>query len=373
MEKKGLALIYDPHNLLQFVWYYCAEGKGKKWDALCLPNGYKGEYMSGFCEKASIFDKIYKSDDEFINQGILKKATLFLKMLMYAIMHKQHVLCRKIVGNYVNLDDYDELVVLTDSGIVSGACMALGKEKKVVILEDGTGDYFKRTTYFQKDGKVNIFQVQGYLLAKLGYSCPGHKYILKTSNDCIKYCSNIEAMTFHGYKSMEQLFDMTKVDKEEYEDILNRIYEQINGMPFETVDAVVFTDRMTDFSEKPEKYIHKFEEYINSNYKRILLKRHPRDDTNYHFADNVEVIEVSQEVPAEVLLPYIENKDIIFMYLSSVIWYIRPYRYPISYVYFEGFYEEGKTQNTEGQYMSEEMMMEKLKKLGPDSCNQIRL
>ena len=52
---KGLAVIYDPHNLYQFVWYYCNHGKQKKWDALSLPNGGRGEYMHSFCEDTGIF------------------------------------------------------------------------------------------------------------------------------------------------------------------------------------------------------------------------------------------------------------------------------------------------------------------------------
>ena len=56
MEKmKGLAIIYDPHNLYQFLWYYCNKGKIKEWDALCLPNGYKGEYMHTFVRNREFF------------------------------------------------------------------------------------------------------------------------------------------------------------------------------------------------------------------------------------------------------------------------------------------------------------------------------
>ena len=50
-EKKGLAVIYDPHNLYQFIWYYCNAGRDMVWDALCLPNDKKGEYMHTYCEK----------------------------------------------------------------------------------------------------------------------------------------------------------------------------------------------------------------------------------------------------------------------------------------------------------------------------------
>jgi hypothetical protein len=58
-KKKGLAVIYDPHNVYQFLWYYCTYGKDIEWYALCLPNSYKGEYLSNECKKMNIFKEIY--------------------------------------------------------------------------------------------------------------------------------------------------------------------------------------------------------------------------------------------------------------------------------------------------------------------------
>lgn len=131
MEKlKGLAIIYDPHNLYQFVWYYCNEGKQKEWDALCLPNGYKGEYMHTFCEKAEIFSKIYKYDTDFGNMTSLKKLKVVMSMFGHFIIGQRQRFCKKLVNTYVKLDDYDEIVVIADVGVVSGACVALGNEKK---------------------------------------------------------------------------------------------------------------------------------------------------------------------------------------------------------------------------------------------------
>ena len=62
--KKGLAVIYDPHNVYQFLWYYCTYGKDIEWSALCLPNSYKGEYLSEPCRKLGIFKKIYRDTDK---------------------------------------------------------------------------------------------------------------------------------------------------------------------------------------------------------------------------------------------------------------------------------------------------------------------
>ena len=62
LESKGLILVYDPHNLYQFLWYYCTYGKDMKWDALCLPNEGKGEYMSAYCKRVGIFEQVYSDE-----------------------------------------------------------------------------------------------------------------------------------------------------------------------------------------------------------------------------------------------------------------------------------------------------------------------
>ena len=57
--KKGLAVFYDPHNVYQFLWYYCTYGGGNmEWSALCLPNSFLGDQVSEFCKKLDIFKKI---------------------------------------------------------------------------------------------------------------------------------------------------------------------------------------------------------------------------------------------------------------------------------------------------------------------------
>ena len=86
---KGLAVIYDPHNLYQFVWYYCNHGKQKKWDALSLPNGGRGEYMHSFCEDTGIFEHVYRSDNDFSVMEAKKKCVIVAQMFVNCIFGKQ--------------------------------------------------------------------------------------------------------------------------------------------------------------------------------------------------------------------------------------------------------------------------------------------
>ena len=96
---KGLAIIYDPHNLYQFLWYYCNKGKIKEWDALCLPNGYKGEYMHTFCEESGVFSKIYKYDTDFSNMSGMKKIKVILSMFGHFIIGKHKEFCKKLMNS----------------------------------------------------------------------------------------------------------------------------------------------------------------------------------------------------------------------------------------------------------------------------------
>ena len=76
-KKKGVVLVYNPHNLHQFLWYYCTYGKEYSWTAISLPNGYKGEYMSSYCEKSGIFEKVIKSSLNFQTMSAKEKLPFF--------------------------------------------------------------------------------------------------------------------------------------------------------------------------------------------------------------------------------------------------------------------------------------------------------
>lgn len=356
MGKKGLAVIYDPHNLFQFVWYFCNENSKKKWDALCLPNGKMGEYMGDFCEKASIFEQIFRYNISYENMKFIKKICIFSNMFLFAILKKQEKMCYKIVEKYVNPDLYDEIVILTDSGIVSGACMGLAEKKKVVILEDGVSDTLQRHDNFQWKDLLKTYHLQGYILSKMGYACPGHHYVLKTSYNCIKYYSNSDIMPFKGYKEIRQLFDMKNVDENKYNQILKKVYPQLENLTFRDYDAIIFTSPINDYTDESDKYVKRICEYLGKKYCSIMVKKHPRDKTEFNFDENKKICNVSQTIPAELLFPFLANIDIYFMSYTTMAMYLKPYDYMISYFYLNGLYEESKKKNTAGEYYTEEEM-----------------
>lgn len=355
--KKGLALIYDPHNLYQFIWYYCTYERDCKWDALCLPNGYKGEYMSEYCEKSGIFENIIRDSKDFMNMPFGKKIIFGLKMLTYALCGKQNVFCRKLLNNYVNIDEYDTIVVLTDSGMVSGACMTFGKEKHVAVLEDGISDYFDRPKHYLLKHLTDQQAWKGFILSKMGYLCPGHRFRLKSSSYCDKFCSNPDLMKYLEYKTINQLFDFTKTDREEYNRINRCIYNELEEIDFEDVDAVIFTSNIEDNTKNPQKYMRRFEEYINDNYSNVIIKKHPRDVYEYSFDSKLRVQEINNSIPAEVVLPYISKSKVIFMYTSTILLYINPYGIEPVLTYFDGLEEDSKKSNVFMKYDSKESLL----------------
>lgn len=363
-KKKGIALIYDPHNLHQFIWYYCTYGRDYDWTALCLPNGYKGEYMSAYCEKSHIFKKIIRDDKCFLTMPMKKRLGFFTDMFLHAITGQQMKYCKKFIGQYVPFQKYDLTVVLTDVGIISGMFIGASKERRTVILEDGMGDYAARPWNYLLKHWRNIYDWQGFLVAKMGYANPGHYYKLRTTKHCEKFSSHPDQMIYRDYKNIRQLFDFTYTDEALFQKIVKKVYHQISEYDFEQIDAVVFTNRLSDFCEDAGPYIEKFQNYINGRYKNILLKRHPRDETNYMFDEQIRVQEIDNSIPAEVILPYIKGKEVVFMFASSILLYMQAYSCRPHFLYFDGLYEQNIKSNTLLKYITKKEMMQQLKRFG---------
>lgn len=351
MKKKGLAIIYDPHNLYQFVWYYCNKGKEKEWDALCLPNGYRGEYMHTYCEGAGIFQHIYRNDTDFSILSTTKKLRTFAGMFLHYIVGRRTAYCKKLINQYVNVDDYDTFVVIADVGVVSGACVALGKENEVIILEDGIADYSARPRLISKEKLTSGYSWQGFILSLMGYCSPGW-FRLKTDEYCIKYCSQPEKMKYRGYKEIRQLYTDKGTDIELFDVLIRKIYPALNDYDFDAVDVILMTRPLDDFVSDHEKYKKRIEKYIGEKYKSVLLKKHPREQGAYQFGVDVKVSEIDNSIPAEVLLPYLKGIDIVIITTSTVMFYLRAYDLKCTNILFDGMYEESINSSTNYKCLS---------------------
>ncbi len=353
MNKKGLVLVYDPHNLYEFVWYYCNRGKNKTWDALCLPNAQKGEYMHSYCEKTGIFKHIYKDNTGYETAPVGEKASLFLSMLCHFLIGRRKAFCRKLLNRFVPLDDYDEIVVIAGVGIVSGACIALGKEKNIIILEDGINDYSKQSRMIPLTKIHSLYNWQGCILSAMGYCNPGW-YRLNTTRYCIKYASQPEKMIYRNYREIRQLFAEEGTDTALFDELVRLLYPGLNNYDLSHIDAVIMTRPLGDFVVHPEKYVCRFEQYVRERYRNVLLKKHPREQTVYDFGDEVTVLEIDNSIPAEALLPYLKGKEIIIVTTSAIMLYMSAYALQCRMVLFDGMFEESARSNTSFRVMSEE-------------------
>ena len=75
------------------------------------------------------------------------------------------------MNSYVVLNDYDEIVVIADVGVVGGLC-CIGRRKEIVILEDGINDYSNRPRWISKEKMKSVYNWQGFFSAKIGYCHP---------------------------------------------------------------------------------------------------------------------------------------------------------------------------------------------------------
>ena len=361
---KGLAIIYDPHNLYQFLWYYCTYGKNKKWDALCLPNGFKGQYMDAYCKKCGVFENIYSDDKDFLAVPLSQQLKIFLQMFGYAIIGQQKRFCRKFLNKYVNIDEYDEINVMTDVGLVSSLAIGLGSQKEVVIMEDGVGDYLNRsyTNLFKEFFHLHTWK--GFSLAFLGYANVGHVFPLRSTRHCNKYSSHPELMKYTKYASVNKLYDFDKTNMNVFNSAIVKLYGAISKFNFDNYDAIVFTEPLEDYFSNPKRYYKLVEEYISKNTKKILIKKHPREEWNYTFSDSVQVDIFDQSIPAEVMIPYIKNKKLIFDPSSSIMLYFDSESNTVCSLYFINALSEEQSISVLGAYPTKETLISNLNKYG---------
>lgn len=336
MKRKGLVIIYDPHALMQFLQFYSMEDYKAEWDALCLPKEDGEEVMHSYCEKTGIFKNIYIGESEYKNLSLANKLKLFIPMVLYSVTGQRKRYCKKTLDRYVsNIDDYNILVANTETGFVSGMLASFGGEKTVVYFEDGIGDYFinrKRWQSYYRRGSFENFQC--VLMARLGYFGKGFTY-LKPTKDAIKYCSVKEEVLYRNYREIRQ-FSLDASAQVRFRNLLSRVYPELGKIKIDDKTAVAFTDPIEIDCDDWKEYAEKFVDILCQKHSKILLKCHPRESLDkYIFPTNVSVEMVPKDIPAELLLPYLNKNDCYFMFVSSILLNMKPYDLNINIVFSE--------------------------------------
>lgn len=340
MKNRGLVVIYDPHALMQFLQFYCMGDYEAEWDVLCLPkeNG-KGE-MCPYCEKAGIFHNVFEGEIEYQKLSTVRKLKIFFAMFIYALAGQQKKYCKRTLNQYVgNIDNYNILAANTESGFVSGMLASFGKEKTVVYFEDGMADYRFVRKRWKSNYKYNIFtDFQCVIMARLGYFGKGYTY-LKTTKDTIKYCSIKKELLYQNYKEIRE-FSMNSNMLAEFRLIINRVYPELIKLRIDPEAAILFTDTNDSGFKDWDEYVKQFIQIICQSHKKLVLKCHPREDmSEYHFPLSISVEIIPKDIPAELLLPYLNGNACYFMIPNSILLNMRIYNLKANILYFKPMYE----------------------------------
>lgn len=346
MKVRGLVVIYDPHALMQFLQFYCMGDYEAEWDALCLPKEDGKEEMYSYCKQTGIFKKIYRGESEYKNLSNAQKLKFFIPMVLFCIMGQRKKYCKKTLNQYVeNINRYEILVANTELGFISGMLASLGKEKTVVYFEDGAGDYlFYRKRWKSIYPLWSFDNFQSVLMARLGYFGKAYTY-LKPTKDTIKYCSVKEEVLYRNYKEIRQ-FAVDEIMQKRFVELLDRTYPQLANLKIDEEAAIAFTDPVEFDCEDWKGYVDKFIKEICKRHTKVFLKCHPRENVDkYSFPENVKVELIPQDIPAEVILPYLNKNDCYFMFPNSILINIGLYDVKINIFYSEYIYEQLKKKN----------------------------
>ena len=372
-KKKGLAVIYGSHNLYQFIWYYSTYGRNIEWYALCLPEREMVS-LKELCEKSGIFKEIIYKQEYFGFLPMGKKIIIFLKMFFSFFVGKKNRYCKKFISQYITDLDFDIAVVLSDYGLISGMLISLGKEKDIVILEDGIGDYLVRKYSNIFKFSFNLWDFQGFILSLLGYSNTGCHFPLRTTKDCVKFCSHPEKLSYKKYKKIKPLLFFDDANKKIFSNILSKIYPKLDNFFITDATTILMTVPLTDYSDTPEDYYKRAENFFNNiDCKSLIIKKHPRDMHKYCFSNKIKIIEIDQTIPAEVLLHHFINKKVYFMYFSSTLLYAQNFNFDALFFYFKGLKGEKKTKGRDSKYPSKESFVERLSFWNYGKCNLIEI
>lgn len=316
-SKNAVAVICTNKNLYDFLWYYCTYNRDYKWTAIVQYYGsLNNQALFDVCKKLGIFENVLQCRDNYEIMPFRQKSYEMLKMICYYILKKRKQYFSKIVKKYV--EDFDLAVVCCDHMLIHAAFISMGDEKEVIILEDGLGDYQKR--YSHLNGKItDIYNLAAYLCAKMGYFNFKMCYTLPTTKKCIKYSKDPVRMIYRDYKSIQRLQDFLSTDKELFYQLLSK---WIGKLPEKlSAEAIFFTSTLYDYMEDDDMQIRKSIEYVNKHFggKTIFLKKHPRDKQVYKFKESINVIELSSQIPTEVLVDLLDINKALFMDLSNIV------------------------------------------------------
>lgn len=317
-KKQVLAVVAGPYRFYQVLWLY-TQFPQYEWSILLLPYGNGDKVSSDIhekCNKLGIFKKIYHYDMIGQDSNLLKQAFMFFKMFWYYILGKKKTLMKKIILSQTKGNKFDVFFVGCEYSIIEGAIIGLADEKEVYIFEEGMSDYIPR----KKNPSFNLKEIICFTLTKMGYFSPYRYFEMENIKFCIKYSSLPKLLKSREYKEKRILLE-NRTD--EFKKIIENTFE-FDLKILEEREVILFTAVLQEIAkEKSSEYIEKIHQWLvkNCDGKKILIKKHPRDEEEYAW-DDVDCIVWDNNIPAEVFLGMVSQQEILMMEMSTLLIYI---------------------------------------------------
>ena len=131
-----------------------------------------------------------------------------------------------------------------------------------------------------------------------------------------KICFIAIAAKVQRYKEIRQLIDD---NNDKFKSLLNSAYK-INSHQMKDYDVILLTTVLRSEIEVDEQYFEKVHKWLLENYhdKKILIKKHPRDQKEYAWKDlNCYICDSS--IPAEILLGASTQQNVVMMEVSTAV------------------------------------------------------
>lgn len=315
--KKALAIVAGPYRYYQVLWLY-TQFPEYEWSILLLPYGKGNKMVNDLYSKSKdlgIFNKIYVSNMTNQDSKRIEQFSIILKMIIYYILGEKRSLMRKIVLSQTGGTDYDVFFVGCEYSIIEGATIGLADKKEVYIFEEGLGDYVSK----KKIPGLSIIEWASYLVTKMGYFSPYAFFELKNSALCVKYASLPQLLNQRNYKKIRTLFSGDELSYSKYNSLLNKIYA-FSPDNFMGDEVVFFTSPWDWEKEEKNNYLQKIHEWMHLNYsnRKILIKKHPRDEENYNWTD-MQCEFIPENIPAEIIVQYMKEQEVVMMGTSTTL------------------------------------------------------
>ncbi len=319
-KKKALAVVAGPYRFYQVLWLY-TQFQEYEWSILILPYGEgdkNAKEIQKHCETLGIFKNIYHSHMTGQNSSKWEQLAILTKMFGYYIVGQKKGLMRKIIREQTGGLEFEVAFVGCEYSIIEGAIIGLADEIEVNIFEEGLGDYVPKKKY----PGLNFKEIVSYVICKMGYFSPYEYFELKYAKYCIKYATFPEKIKNRHFKAIRQLYKKgyeLDTKREEYDLLCHRVFNYDTEI-IQEADVIFFTLPLKGYVKNVKEEEEKLHYWFVQNYrgKKIVIKKHPRDEYLYKWND-VKVEFLDATIPSEVIVNQIEEQDVVIIGMSTTI------------------------------------------------------